>query len=829
MFKVLRKFLRHYYKLTFYISVATTAAILAALVIMVSGYWQMAAGYDFRKSPQTSRIYAQDGTLLYEIYGNENRILVEEDDISKVMKQATIASEDRRFYQHPGVDFEAVVRAMWINLRNGEVTQGGSTISQQLVKNVFYKHHRQRKYSQKMKEMLLSLLMEARFSKDEIITFYFNEAPYGGNIYGVGAASLTYFNKEAKDLTYAEAATLAALPKAPTYYSPYGEHQDELLGRRNYVLKEMKDMGVMSEEKWHAAIQEPMVFQHKKDEFLAPHFVMEIRKQLFAKYGKEKVETGGLVVKSTLDTNYQKTVEEVTKNSIPSLGKRGASNMAAVVIDPKTGAVLAMAGSRDYFDKTIDGNVNVATSPRQPGSAFKPIVYATLFKGKWSPGSTLYDLKTNFATDKFPYEPDNYDKKFRGPLSIREALANSLNVPAVKTLDLAGVDESIDTAHRLGITTLNDSSRYGLALVLGGGEIKLVELAGAYGAFANNGNYQPLTYWQEIVDGEGKILGKHELDNQAVIEPAIAYEISNILSDPGARAPIFGRNSTLNIPNHTVAAKTGTTEGYRDAWTIGYTPSLVVGVWVGNNDNRPMLTGSAGAMAAAPIWHELMARFLAGKPNEDFVRPDNIQEIELDSLTGKKPVRQVSSLRKDIIAPWQVPDDVSLARAVGCGQESVVGVLVHSERPDNPNWEKPVATWARERGYATGDRSIACNVPKEKPPEPDLVKKEEASQQNVGGDGGVDLQKIDQVPPAIDLDCQDKDNQVMCVVSAQDDSGIKTLSLNINGDLYSLAPEGGSVTWMPPGPGVYFATVQAIDMYGNQASLVNTIRVRGGA
>ena len=677
-----------------------------------------------RRSAESTQILDRNGNLLYMVSGEQKRISVKYDQIPDSVKKATVAVEDANFYHHHGLDFHGIARAAYNNIFKRKSVQGGSTITQQYVKNALL--YPKRTFVRKIKEAILSIELEVMYSKDEILTMYLNEIPYGSNAYGIEAAAQTYFDKSAKDLTLAQAATLAALPQAPTYYSPYGGHTDELLQRKNYVLKRMVDLGMISQQQANKVKKEKLTFVRRKENIIAPHFVMYVKEVLAARYGDQMVEAGGLKVTTTLDPAKQKIAQEVIEQEALTILRRyGASNAALTAIDPKKGEILAMVGSVDYFNMENDGNVNVAISKRSPGSSFKPIVYATGFKDKWSPASTLFDLRTDFGN----YSPQNYDGHTRGPVSIRQALANSLNIPAVKMLYLAGLDNSIATAHDMGITTLTDPERYGLSLVLGGGEIKLLELTGAYSVFANSGVKYDITPILKIEDNKGKILEERkDIKGSQAIDPQIAYEISSILSDNSARSQVFGSYSSLYFSDRTVAAKTGTTQDHRDGWTLGYTPSLAAGVWVGNNDNSPMSNNAAGVNEAGPLWHNFMERSLAGVKDEGFSQPAGIQEVSVDALTGLLPGSTAPlGLRKDIFASWQVPKDradlYSTAKVdLSCGDKLATDLTppqlvtertfanIHSEVPDKPNWEGPVRAWAISAGLGSIAPNEICPI-----------------------------------------------------------------------------------------------------------------------
>jgi len=653
-----------------------------------------------RQAVASTQIFDRNGNELYAVHGDIKRIMIDKKDIPEIAKEATLTAEDRNFYKHFGIDARGIARAIYYNVFKHQKV-GGSTITQQFVKNALLDPRKT--MTRKIKELILTLEIEIMYSKEDILTMYLNEIPYGSNAYGIEAASETYFGKKAKDLDLAEAATLAALPQAPTYYSPYGIHPDKRQVRVEWILNSMANLGYISTDQAETAKTQAkeLKFQERKDSIQAPHFVMYVKDLLVDKYGEQMVEEGGLKVTTTLDGDKQKFAEEAIDNA--NLSGINASNAALTSIDPKTGQILAMVGSRDFFNQDIDGQVNVAIAERQPGSAFKPVVYGTAFKKEYSPAYTLWDVTTNFGD----YTPRNYDGTTHGPVTMRRALAGSLNIPAVKTLYLAGLNNVLDQAHSMGITTLNDRDRYGLSLVLGGGEIKLVDLTTAYGVFANNGTLAPTTPILKVVDGNGKVLEEYKENKKEVLDPQIAYEISSILSDNNARSFIFGSRSALYFDDRPVAAKTGTTSSYRDAWTFGYTPSIAAGVWVGNNDNSEMAAGSAGAMAAAPIWHEYMAKVLANTPIEEFNRPADIRDATIDRYTNKLP--SGGETVTDIFTAWQIPRERSSSSGLiridkftgkratdDCPDQFVEEKIfsnIHSEQPNNPAWENPVRAW----------------------------------------------------------------------------------------------------------------------------------------
>lgn len=580
-----------------------------------------------RKVAESTKIYDRTGNvLLYDVHGTMRRTEVPLEDISPYIRNATIAIEDATFYQHRGFRPSAFLRAVLVNLglREGFRGQGGSTITQQVVKNTLLTQDKN--IVRKAKEIVLALKLERVMSKDEILAAYLNEAPYGGPIYGAEEASLDLFGKHAKDVTLAEAAYLAALPQAPTRYR---SHRDELDARQRLVLQRMEELGFITQEEREAARAEEVAFQSGAEIGIkAPHFVFFVREYLEDKYGADEVASGGLQVITTLDYDLQQKAEEIVATRGPEMHRDfNASNTGLVAVDPKTGQILTMVGSRDFLNEEIDGQVNVTTSHRQPGSSFKPFVYATAFAKGYTPETVVFDLKTQFSTACRPedmskedpcFSPDNFDGKFQGPISLRNALAQSTNIPAVKTLYLAGISESIATAERMGITTLAGAARYGLTLVLGGGEVTLLEITGAYGVFANDGERNPTTPILEVRDARGKTLEKFEPRPTRALEAEIARKINDILSDNVARTPEFGANSPLYFPGKAVAAKTGTTNDYHDVWIVGYTPGIAAGAWAGNNNNDP-LEKRIAAFIIAPLWHDFLEYAMEKYPAGDFV------------------------------------------------------------------------------------------------------------------------------------------------------------------------------------------------------------------
>ncbi len=600
---------------------------------------------------QSTKIYDRTGKhLLYEIHGEEKRTVIPFEQIPSVVKYATIALEDQAFYTHPGINVKSLVRATLSQIFPGVFgrASGGSTITQQLIKNTLLTPERTIK--RKIREVILSLELERKFTKDEILEMYLNEIPYGSNAYGIESAAQTFFRKSAKDLTLDEAALLAALPQQPSRYSPYGKYRDKLVARKNYALKQMAEMGYISEEEARRAQEIDTLAKTvpPRSEIKAPHFVMYIREYLESRYERGDIEEGGLTVITTLDWDLQQLAERVVREGVEKNRKHNATNASLVAIDPKTGQILAMVGSADYFNKEIDGNVNVALADRQPGSSFKPYVYlAALMKG-YSPETVLMDVSTKFDDGEDPYQPRNYDGIFRGPVKMKRALGMSLNIPAVKLLYLVGVKNVIALAKDLGIEGLNQPDRYGLALVLGGGEVKLLNHTRAYATLANGGVRKKLSSILRIVDKDGTILQEYkDEEGERVVEEKYVAALDHILSTNKYRVPAFPENNPLKFETRPVAAKTGTTNEYRDAWTMGYAPNLAVGVWVGNSDNSPMKWGAAGSVVAAPIWRAFMEEALADKPIEYFPDYGGVKILGKEESETTQPPSESSSVVSD--------------------------------------------------------------------------------------------------------------------------------------------------------------------------------------
>jgi len=604
----------------------------------------------------TTKIYDRNGNLLYKIYRKENRTLVKLQELPLHLIQATVAVEDAEFYSHHGFSPKGIIRAALRNLK-GDKLYGGSTITQQLVKNTLLSP--ERTVTRKIKEIILAVLVETKFSKDEILQMYLNEVGYGGAAYGVEEAAQMYFGKSAKNLTLAEAALLAGLPASPTSFSPFGAYPGKAKERQLLVLQRMRQEGFISEEEEKRAAAEELHFASPKTDIKAPHFVMYVKDLLVQKYGERMVEEGGLEVKTTLDLEIQEFAQKVVSEEIKKLRSLKINNGAALVTKPATGEILAMVGSQDYFNLQNDGNVNVTLRPRQPGSAIKPIMYSLALENGFTPATIIPDTPITYKIPgQPPYSPKNYDNRFHGNVPLRVALASSYNVPAVKVLAALGVEKMITRGREMGITTWEEPNRFGLSLTLGGGEVKMVDLAVAYGVLANMGKRVDLNPILEVKDSKGNTLEKFAIRNSqfAIFSPEVAYILTDILSDNTARAPAFSTHSWLNIPEHpSVAVKTGTTQNLRDNWTVGYTPDFLVAVWVGNNDNRPMSYVASGITGASPIWNKITSYLLKNLPDKKFPRPPSIVEVKICVPTGSLPCEGCPLVREEIFIKGTEP------------------------------------------------------------------------------------------------------------------------------------------------------------------------------
>jgi len=658
-----------------------------------------------RDSSLSTKIFDRNGKQLYDIYGEKNRALVNWRDLPQYVKQATVSIEDKNFYSHGGFSVTGIIRSLISTVVFGKV-EGGSTITQQVVKNTLLTP--ERSITRKIKEFILAVQVERKYTKDEILQIYLNEVPYGGTAWGIEAAAQKYFGKDAKDLTLTEAVILAGLPQSPTYYSPLGTNPKAYVGRAKDVARRMREDGyiALDEEKQVDSEIPNVKFVQDTQGIKAPHFVFYVRDLLVQKYGEKFVEQGGLSVKTTLDLNLQEKAQQIVTDEVAKLGSYRVGNGAAVIMDPKTGQVLAMVGSKDYFAKDYDGQVNVALSLRQPGSSLKPFTYATGLKAGYTAATVLMDVPTDFpgGAGQPMYKPVNYDGKFRGPIQVRFALGNSINLTAVKMLGIVGIKNMLRTASDAGLTTLQPTDenlkRFGLAVTLGGGEVRLLDLVDGYSTLANSGRQLNPVAILEVKDSSGKVLDKAaDPQPKQVISSDIAFIISHILSDNNARSLEFGPNSLLNVPGKTVAVKTGTTDDKRDNWAIGYTPSVAVGVWVGNNDNSPMNQQIAsGVTGATPIWNKIMQAALEGKGDEYFQKPDSVNAIQIDAFGGGLPCPGYPVRSEYFIKGTEPTKDCAVEKKLN-GQDYYVFQEFDPVSTDGVNrWQAGIDAW--EAGQA---------------------------------------------------------------------------------------------------------------------------------
>lgn len=768
-----------------------TAAIVLFVVVVFPNLPDIDNIQNLRAA-QSSVIYDREGGLLYTIHGEENRKVVDLSTIPDYATQAVLAIEDDQFYSHRGVDFSAILKAVCSELRICSGARGGSTITQQFIKNAFLSS--ERTYTRKAKEIVLAMQLEGKFSKDEILEMYLNRIPYGSNVYGIERASNTFFGKPSGELTLAEGAILASIPKAPTYFSPYGNQrtatidlsEEEILdmdisteqelidinpefvnkgllgktycyggeevmvveeldedaeeevepktewincekeiyvkGRVDFVLARMLELGFIEQDQFDVAVEEAehIAFRPFIEEIKAPHFVMYVRQILEEKYGKEQVEKGGLKITTTIDPRMQEAAETaIGTYAEQNLERYDASNASLVASDPNNGQIMAMVGSVDYFNDDIDGKVNVAIRPRLPGSSFKPIAYAAAFLQGYAPSTVLYDVRTKFGAW---YEPENYDGEYRGPVSMRQALAHSLNVPAVKAGHLAGIPNVVDLARKMGVQLNQPDDWYGLSLALGAGEARLLDMVSAYSIFANGGYKMEPVAILKIEDRNGNILEEYQgpQNKEQILDPQVAYLINHILSDVEARPEGWWR-SQLSIPGQVNAAKTGTSNKKKgeinypfDTWTVGYTRKIAAGVWAGNNDGKHLGLKASGLDTAGRMWHDFMVAATEEMPREEFERPEGIKWIKISEKTGKLPSEHTPEevVKTGIFASFSVPREVDNAYRL-LEIDKVSGKLAteytpeaaveekpffehHAILPDNANWEDAVRQWAEE-------------------------------------------------------------------------------------------------------------------------------------
>lgn len=700
-------------RLLHYALVLAGVGILGVTIAIISAFASLPS-LDLvgdRQVSESTKIFDRTGqVLLYEIYGEERRTVVPFEKIPQQAKDATIAIEDAGFYEHSAIDFRGLTRAMLNNLgllfKDGGLIQGGSTITQQLAKKAFLSD--ERTLTRKVKEVLIAYKLEQEYTKDQILELYLNQIPYGNNAYGIESAAKTYFQKSVADLSLAQVALLAALPQAPSYFDPFGSHLKALLERKNLVLDRMLAENLISKEEHVAAKKEEFVFTQPKTLERAPHFALMVKEYLEEQYGEEFVRRAGLSVTTTLDTKLQEVAEQaVVAGAARNTELYKGTNAALVAEDPTTGQILAMVGSRNFFDKEIDGQFNVAAQGlRQPGSTLKPFVYLAALQRGFTPDTIFFDVPTEFFPDQtrcpqpplltnLPddpespcFHPENFDHRFVGPVSLRSSLAQSRNVPAVQALYMIGLSEAVSTLRSFGLATLSDPNRYGLSLVLGGGEVRLVDLVSAYGGLAQDGVRHTQRFILSVVDKDGRSLEEYVDSAESVADQNAVRAINEILSDKDLRAPLFSGSLNLTVfPGYDVAIKTGTTNDYRDAWGVGYSPSIAVGVWAGNNDNAPMQRQGGSILAAVPILNAFLKEALPLVPNQSFTAPEPI-------TLSSKPLLNGSPLAVYELNGVLYPQVHSLLHYVD--RKNPTGPSPAHPELDSQfkNWEQAVLAWA---------------------------------------------------------------------------------------------------------------------------------------
>lgn len=632
-----------------------------------------------RREGFSTKIYSKDDELLYDVYGDEKRTPVKIENVPDNLKWATVAIEDKDFYKHEGFDLGGMIRGLSRLFTRGRA-QGGSTLTQQLVKNGLLTS--ERSIPRKIKEFVLAVQIERKFNKNEILTMYLNEVPYGGTAWGVVSAAETYFGKSVSELDLVESAILAGLPQRPSVYSPFGQYPDAYIERATNVLRRMREDGYISDEQEKEAVErlDEVDFADQGQGIKAPHFVFYVVDLLEEMYGKELVEQGGLRVKTTLDLELQETAQTIVAEEVEKIADLDVGNGAAMVMEPNSGEILAMVGSKDFYNEDDDGQVNVTLSLRQPGSTIKPVTYALAFEKGYTPASMLMDLRTEFpgGVGNPPYKPQNYDGKYRGHVSLRDALGSSLNVPAVKLLALVGVEDMLDLAYRMGFETLEPTdenlARFGLSVTLGGGEVRLIDLASAYSVFANGGTKTDPVAILEVKDRDGRTMYEHKhVDGVRVLDEKVTFLINDVLSDNNARLLTFGQNSYLNMGQRPIAVKTGTTNDKRDNWTVGWSNSVMVGVWVGNNDNSEMRDVASGVTGASPIWRRIILEAVEKYPFSEFEKPDGVNAVFVDSVSGYPEHDDFPSKSEYVIAGTlpSLPDPIHQMLKVCPGQEKL--------------------------------------------------------------------------------------------------------------------------------------------------------------
>jgi len=706
-------------KLLYVLAVLSGLGTLMAIVFAITTIFVFTAFSSTLPSPtqltnraieQSTKIYDRNGELLYSVYETKDRTLVTIDEVSPHLLSATLATEDADFYIHEGIDPLGIARSVYVTL-SGQGKQGGSTLTQQVAKNALLTS--ERTVSRKIKDMVLALQIEKSYTKDEILQMYINEVPYGGTTWGVEAAAKTYFNKSARDLTLAEAALLAGLPQAPTRYSPFTD-PEAARNRQKYVLWLMKERGwvdqngdqqYLSEDEYNQAINETLEYAKLRGTIRAPHFVMYVLQLMRERYGDELVDTGGLEVITSLDINIQDQFQQIVTEEVDKAERYGFTNAGLVAIDPQTGQIIAMVGSKDYFSDDIDGQFNVALGLRQPGSALKPITYLTGLTQGYTASTVLYDVYTKYdqGPGQEPYDPQNYGGwGFRGPLQIRYALANSVNTTAVKMLDLVGIQNMVNLANDLGVHSLYyDPSKHGLALTLGGGEVRLLDLTHGFASLGAGGVYRDVAPITEVTDYQGNVIDRPVASTgKQVVDKRLVWILSDILSDNSARSAAFGSRSQLYIPGHKVAVKTGTSNDLKDNWTVGFTDDIAIGVWVGNNDGTPMNANvSSGLTGASTIWNKAINLWLVDNPHEEFARPDGIVDEWVGTLSGMIPYEDKEERRVEYFAEGTQPKAKSniFQRVKVCDDGDIEDKTYIVYTAQKEEWQPFVESWIEDK------------------------------------------------------------------------------------------------------------------------------------
>ncbi len=838
-------------------TVSIVAVVLVIIAVTFAVYTKDLANPDSFSAlaiPQSTNIYARDGSLLYSIHGEYKRTVIPFSDMNANVRNASVAVEDKNFYHEGGISYTGILRSIIADITHLGKSQGASTITQQYVRNAILT--RDKTWARKIKEIILSIEVNERYTKDQVLALYLNQIPYGRNAYGIEAGAQAYFGVDAQNLDLAEAAYMAALPQAPSYYNPFGPNRADLDARKNTVLDDMLAQGYITKQQHDAAEKEVVPFVAPTDDLVAPHFVAYIQNYLATKYGESTLETGGLQVYTTLDPKLQAIAQSVvTAQATINAKKYNGNNAALVAIDPKTGQILAMIGSKDPNAApqpagctpgstcTFEPDFNVATSPRQPGSSAKPYVYVTAFEQPYNmaPSTPRFDVVTDFGNDGSgkDYIPHNYSDEEYGPVDIRTALDGSLNIDAVKTLDQIGVSNAVATMHAAGITS--PLTGCGLSLVLGGCEVTLLDHTSGYATFADGGVHNPVTGILKITDSNGNVLEQYQAQPQQVVDPQADYELIDVLTDNNARAFVFGARSPLYFSDRTVAAKTGTTQNFRDGWTLGFTPSLAAGVWVGNNDGEDLKSGSDGVVVAAPIFHAFMEQALAGTPNEAFPVPAGITHVNVDPVSGLLPNQFTPTTVSAIFASYSVPTQLDNVHQVFSVPEdptnqnsplvNTLYTIIHSEEPNNPAWEAPAENWLTAHGY-TYPPTDAIPVPITAPGAGTANSQTVPTPATTGG--GSTPPSNPSAPPVVQINIPADGtvvNTLPITVSASViPSGTNTVAkveLLIDGTVSQTQTNGGGTyvfdltQALPTGPHVI--AVQAFDNLGNEGATSITL------